>query len=402
MPGKLLLMTLVLAGLVIMPGCWSRKELNEIAVVMAMGIDKYEDGYAVSAQVLNSGETDTKQGNSIGSLPVITYKSVGRTIPDALQRMHSMAPRTLYLAHLRVLIFGEKLARQGIADAIDFIARDYQLRTDFFLLVAKGGNASEMLDVVTPFEYIPANSLYSSILVSHDRWAATGKVTLQKFIIELKRDGSAPVISGVQLKGKQDQGKTVHNIQKINPDTLLQHAGLAVFKKDRLVGWLEEPPSKAVNYVLNEVDSTEGFVECPGEGVVGFQVNRTASLIQVSLNAKGMPEFNVKLKVEADLSTVQCSLNLSLPSSVVDIEKRIEDKFNSNISKYIKSIQVQYGSDVFGFGEALHRQYPKLWKKYRDNWGESFKKMKTHVDTTVAVRRIGSIIQPVDREADEP
>ena len=47
----------------------------------------------------------------MGSLPVVTYKSVGKTIPDALQRMLSMAPRMPYLSHVRVLVFGEDLAR---------------------------------------------------------------------------------------------------------------------------------------------------------------------------------------------------------------------------------------------------------------------------------------------------
>jgi spore germination protein KC len=402
MPQKLLLAALLITGLLITPGCWNRKELNEIAVVMALGIDKSEEGYAVSAQVLNSGETGSNRGSSTGGLPVITYKSAGKTIPDALQRMHGMAPRALYLAHLRVLVFGEKLARQGIGDALDFIARDHQLRNDFFLLVAKDGNASEILEVVTPFEYVPASSLYSSILVSHDRWAATGKVTLQKFIIDLKRDGAEPVISGVRLKGKQRQESSVRNIQKINPETLLQHTGLGVFKKDRLMGWLEEPSSKAVNYVLNQVDSTAGFVECPGKGVVGFQVNQAASSTQVSLDQQGVPEFNVQVKVETNLSTIQCSLDLSKPSAITVIEQRIEDKFNANISKYIKMVQVQYGSDVFGFGEVLHRQYPEIWKKYRNNWGEIFKKMKIHVNAKVAVRRIGSIIQPIDQEMKEP
>lgn len=402
MHGKLLLVALLLVGLAITPGCWSRKELNELAVVMALGIDKHEDGYAISAQVLNSSETGSKHGGSIGSLPVITYKSVGRTIPDALQRMLSMAPRMLYLSHLRVLVFGEELARQGVGDALDFISRNHELRTDFFLLVAKEGEASEMLEVVAPFEPIPANSLYTSILVSHKKWAATGKVTLQQFITELKRGGSDPVLSGVQLNGMQNRGNSVQNVKKIDPDTLLQHAGLAVFKGDRLVGWLKEPPSKAVNYVLNRVDTTAGYVECQGEGVVGFQVNRAISSTRVSLNEDGVPEFNVELEIEADLNALQCPIDLNSPAVITDIERRIKDKFNANIRKHLRNVQQKYGADVFGFGEALHRKYPKTWKKYRENWGESFKRMNIHVSSKVAIRRIGSIVQPLNRQVDEP
>ncbi|ANS74463.1 spore gernimation protein GerC [Paenibacillus yonginensis] len=397
MLGRLLLMTFLLLTVIFTPGCWSRKELNEIAVVMALGIDKVEGGYALSAQVLNSGETDAKRGGNMGSLPVITYHSVGVTIPEALQRMHSQAPRALYLSHLRVLIFGENVARQGLGNALDFIARNYQFRTDFFLLVAKAGNASEILDVVTPFEYIPASSLYSSIVVSHDRWASTGKVTLQEYITAMKLSGSDPILSGVELSGKPNEGKSTDNVKKITPDTLIKHTGLGVFRGDRLVGWLDEGPSKATNYILNEVDHTGGVIEFP-EGIIGFQINQASSDLQVHLNAEGKPEFNVHLKVEADLSTVQFPMNLNQPSKIIQIEKRIEEKYNTLISKAIKKVQVDYGADIFGFGEALHRKYPKKWKEYRGNWDDSFKDVKVSVDTKVAIRRIGSIIQPVTEE----
>lgn len=111
----------------------------------------------------------------MGSLPAVTYKSVGKTIPDALQRMLSMAPRMPYLSHVRVLVFGEDLARSGLSDVLDYISRNHQLRTDFFMLVAKNGKAAEILEVVTPFEYVPANSLYTSILISEKNGRRRGK-----------------------------------------------------------------------------------------------------------------------------------------------------------------------------------------------------------------------------------
>lgn len=137
----------------------------------------------------------------------------------------------LYLSHIRVLVFGEALARSGVSDALDYISRDNQLRTDFYLLVAKNAKASKILEVITPFEHIPANSLYSSILVSHKKWAATGKVTLQQFITELERGGSNPIMSGVQLQGEVQDAETTENVRSISPKALIEHAGIAVFKK---------------------------------------------------------------------------------------------------------------------------------------------------------------------------
>lgn len=36
----------------VLSGCWERKELNEVAFVLGIGIDKAETGYTVSMQVV--------------------------------------------------------------------------------------------------------------------------------------------------------------------------------------------------------------------------------------------------------------------------------------------------------------------------------------------------------------
>ncbi|GIO35936.1 spore germination protein KC [Paenibacillus antibioticophila] len=394
----LLLLVILLA---VLPGCWSKKELNELAIVMAMGIDYDDSDYEVSIQVMKSSELGKSEGGSSDGAPVITYRTSGKTIPDALQRMLSVAPRVPYLSHIRVLIFGESLARSGVSDALDFLSRNQQLRTDFFMLVSKGGKASEILDVVTSFENIPANSLYSSILLSEKKWAVTGRVTLQQFITQMERRGSNPVLPGVQVVGNKKEGESHENKKRVVPMTLLKHVGLAVFNRDRLVGWLGEPLSKSTNYALNEVHTTSGYIEGPEGGIVGFEVKRTKSDIKVKLGEDNVPEFTVKMTMETDLNAVQSTVDLQKSDMVEWINRKIEQKVDSYVTRDLRIIQEKYGTDVFGFGEALHRKYPKLWKKLRDHWDEQFKQCKITVKSKVAVRRIGSIVQPVKREMKE-
>jgi germination protein, Ger(x)C family len=392
----------IIISLVMLPGCWSRKELNELAIVMALGVDLHEKGFMVSAQVMNSGSIGTQKENTFGSLPVVTYKATGATVPDALQRMLSSAPRVMYLSHIRVLVLGEDLARKGISDVLDFAARNHQLRDDFFLLVAKDSTAEEILEIITPFEHIPASSIYSSIMVANKKWAATGRVTLKKFITELERGGSNPILSGVQMRGNVQTGTTVKNIQSTAPKTLLHHAGIAVFKRDRLVGWLNESSSKAVNYLLNDVDSTVGNIPCPGaEGSIGYTIYGANSKYGVKLNGAGKPEFSVQMKIEANISAVQCTIDLSKASNMEEIGHALEDKFNTNLPKHVKEVQKQYGADIFGFGEELHRKYPEVWKKYRENWDETFKTSPVSVNTEVHMRRVGSVVQPLERQMEE-
>ncbi|MED3861593.1 Ger(x)C family spore germination protein, partial [Priestia megaterium] len=69
----LLLMTMV----VLLSSCWSKKELTDLAIVSAVGIDKTKDGYHLTFQIINPGNVAGGiQGGGGGSLsPPITIYS---------------------------------------------------------------------------------------------------------------------------------------------------------------------------------------------------------------------------------------------------------------------------------------------------------------------------------------
>lgn len=383
----------------LLAGCWNRRELNDLAVVVALGIDLEGKDYLISAQVVNPNEVGTLRSSS-GAASVVTYTEKGGSIPDALQRMLSKAPRQLYLSHLRVMVFGESLARRGLIPILDYVARNHELRNDFFMVVAKQSKARDVLSVVSPFEKVPAESLYSSILVSDKKWAATGRITLQHFITVMDRGGSNPVLSGVRVNGDKKKGRSNELLKNVRPETLLLHEGLAVFKKDKLVGWLGENDSKTVNYLLNDVSGTIGQVPCPQghQGFVSVGILSSKSKIDAYTGAEGEPAFNVRMSLEANVDAIQCNLDMADPATITAIEAMLEKQARNYTSRNIREVQNKFGSDIYGFGEALHRQEPKVWASYKANWDDYFKNAKVDVEVAVAVRKIGSIVQPLKKD----
>lgn len=394
-----ILAAVLLLHSVLLAGCWNRRELNELAVVVALGVDMDEKGYTVTAQVVNPSEVNTQLSTS-GSATVVTYTEKGVSIPDALQRMLGKAPRQLYLAHLRVLVFGEQLARKGLIEILDYVSRSHEIRSDFYMLVAKQSKARDILSVLTPFEKIPADSLFSSIKLSDKRWAATGRITLQHFITVLDRGGSNPVLSGVRVSGELSKGRTNELLKDLRPETLLVREGLAVFKKDKLVGWLGEDDSKTVNYMLNQVNGTVAHVPCPDgtKGNISINIVRSKSRIKAKTDGNGEPAFTAQLDLEANINAIQCDMQMNDPSAMTSIEKELEKLAWHNTLVNIREVQSKYGSDIYGFGEALHRQKPKLWKAYKNDWDRYFRKAPIDVEVKVAIRKVGSIIQPLVKD----
>ena len=67
----------------------------------------------------------------------------------------------------------------------------------------------------------------------------------------------------------------------------------------------------------------------------------------------------------------------------------------------IKKVQEDYQSDIFGFGEVIHRANPKAWKQLESNWDQEFSTLEVSVKVDAKIRRVGTIIESFQKETEE-
>ncbi|WP_379139675.1 Ger(x)C family spore germination protein [Paenibacillus sp. sgz500992] len=374
----------------LLTGCWNRKELNELAIAVGMGIDKQGDQFRVSVQVVDPGEVSTKKGVG-GRAPATLYTSEADTLFEAVRKLTTLSPRKIYFSHLRICVIGESMATEGIAKALDFLSRDHEFRSDFYLVVTKRSSAEDTLKIMTPLDPIPADKLFSSLESSEKSWSPSATVTLDQFIADLTSEGKQPILTGLQIVGDQESGETKKNVEMISPHTRLQYSGLAVFKKDRLIGWLNESESKGYNFILSKVKSSVGFVTCPKGGKVVMEIIRTHASMKGYIY-RGEPRINIHLKIEANVGEVECSeLDLTKTNTIYDLQKKSEEKIAGVMESAIKKAQKSYKADIFGFGEALHRSNPRAWKSLKQNWdNEYFAELPVNIKVDFKIRRLGT------------
>jgi spore germination protein KC len=374
----------------ILTGCWSSKELSELMIVTGMGIDKNSDKgeYVVTLQIINPGEIASQTKTE--RLEVTTYQTSGKSIYEVMRRISTEVPRRMYLSHIQLVIFGEELAKEGIGKTLDFISRNHEFRTDFFILVSKNSKAEAVLNVLTPTEASPSVSLYSSINMAEKVWAPTKGVHLDELLSTLFSDGKNPVLTGVMVSGDQDLGDEVVSLEQIKPAAVTKIIGFAGFKKDKLTGWLNEKESKGYNYIINNIKSTVGSIPCESEGTIALEVKKSKSKIKSSMK-NGKPSITIETEIEANLGEIQCDMDLLNPKTIEKIEseaeKQVQDLMEDSISKAKKDLK----SDIFGFGETIHRQHPKAWKKLKGNWDETFLDLDVSYKINYEIRRIGTI-----------
>lgn len=383
---------------IFLSGCWSSKEVTDLSIAMGLGIDKDEEGYSVTVQLINPSDISTQIPSTRTGVTI--YKSTGKTIFETLRKLTKKSPRKIYLSHLQTIVFGEDFAKEGISNALDFFSRDHELRTDFYMLVAKDSKAEDVLKVLTPLEKIPALNMYKSLEMSEKAWAETYHVELDDLISTLLSDGKNPVLTGINLTGDLSRGTSKENVERIQSLATTSIDNIAVFKEDKLVGWLSSDESKGYNYIDDNINSTIINVPCSKEEVISVEIIRSKTKVKGSVE-EGKPQIDIEVKSEANIGSVECDIKLLETENVYDLEKKVEQKIKEQMEKVLKVAQKKYKSDIFGFGEAIHREDPKAWKELKKDWNEKFSNMSVNIDVDLKLRRLGTVNESFQSKAKE-
>lgn len=384
----------------LLTGCWDRREVNDLAIAVAIGIDKNEDkGYTISAQVLNPSEiaASASGGGSAYDTPVTTYTTSGEILFEALRKLTQQVPRKIYLSHIRLIVIGEEVAKEDVYTSLDFLSRDPEMRTDFYMIVSKDCKAEDVLKVLTKIEKIPANKLFDSLETSSETWAATSKVKLNEFIDCIVGEGIQPVLTAVTILGDVKGGAELEKVQSIDLKSVLYFDGLAAFKKNKLVGWLNPDESKGLNYAQGKVKNSIIVIEKDGEKVGIELVNSKAEIIP-HLHGNQPPSIEVKISGEANLAETNTKLELTNDHVFSELEEKTNEDIKDKITKAIDKAQNEYQSDIFGFGEHIHKKEPKEWKKIKKDWPELFPGIQIEVKVDIHIRRVGTITNPFYNE----
>ncbi|MFJ5788589.1 Ger(x)C family spore germination protein [Lysinibacillus sp. NPDC093197] len=379
----LLILTLLLSG------CWSKRELNELAIVVALGIDKIDDEYEVSIQVVDTSEISSKQPSS-GRSPVVTYHAKGKSVFEAIRRMTTLTPRRPYFSHLQMVVIGEKLAEVGINEPLDFIARDHEFRNDFDVIISHGSTAKEVLNVLTPIEKMPANKLLNSIKVSEKAWGSTLSVTTDELLNTLSSKEKSAVLTAVEIQGDTKLGIDQTNVERIKTPVILKYAGIAVFKEDRLEGMLSEEESISFNFLNNKIGSTIVVLACPNKGDLSTEITQSKAKIKGAFE-KGVPKISIKIDVTQNIGEVNCAINLTQNKTIRYINKKTAEQIKEQTKKTLDIIQKNYKLDILGFGEALNREDPKKWKEIQKEWSTIYPEVAVDIKVNIITQGLGTI-----------
>ncbi|MDQ6419526.1 Ger(x)C family spore germination protein [Paenibacillus sp. LHD-117] len=385
----------VCAGLILfmLTGCWNYREMNDLSLALAEGVDKVpgKKEYRFSFQLVNAQEIAGLK--AAGNTPVVVYSGTGKTLLEAVRKASKLVPRRITGQHLRVLVIGEELAKESIGEVFDLMERDPEPRMTTRVFIAKRTTAESILRTVTPLELIPANALLGKLKVSGKVLGEGFETEITDIIRGLMSKEKSTVISGIKLTGSIQTGQGVNNLKRTTPPSQLLASGMALFKDGKLAGWANGDAARGITWLNNKIKSTVVNVDCEDiSDAVAIELLHS----KIKLNARlagERPEMNIHIHQVGFIEEAMCSVDLSKSATIRDFEQKWNEETSRIVLAGVKKAQ-ELKTDVVGFGEALERSNPKVWKTMEEDWANIFPSCKVEIEVDSSIRRTGMVARP--------
>ncbi|MGC5774518.1 Ger(x)C family spore germination protein [Paenibacillus pabuli] len=383
---------LLLCSLLI-SGCWDRKEINDLAFVIGIALDKEDGNYRSSLQIALPGQSGAAGstgggGGTSGDKSWFMLSNTAKTLHGTTLEGQKELSRVIYYAHRRTLLIGEELAREGVAPMLDLLTR-YPLNRLSALPVVTRGPAHEVLDTDAPIEKFPSEMVRELCFLN----MRTPR-SLKTFTDAILSEGVDPFLPIATM---------VNNVPKGWKDTKtnIKLDGLAIFKKDKLIGMIEKAPADALILAMGEANAPEIMVKAPrGEGELFIKLNENNSSYQPHIKNG---EVTVKIRMYAKGVMVDNESNYGdlRETEITSLNEAVRQKIKEDIEEGVRLVQKKYKADILGLGRSIHQHLPKEWDKIKDRWNEIYPNVEVTVEPHVILENVGIINKPIGLSEEE-
>lgn len=401
---------IILLTVIMLTGCSRSAEPNELAYIVAIGIDKgeKEQTYDVTLQIANpmaiSGGSN-EEGGEGGKKTVSNLTVTASTIFTAVNIANHLYSKELSLAHTKLIVFSEDIAKEeGLTSFSETIARSEEIRPNTFMSVVKG-KAKEYLGEIKPTNEVNPVQYYEVIYESDDN-GFIAKNPCQKFYayeMSPERENVLPLSAVV--KENEEKGTQKVNYDgfefgfqdykageiKVDGDIKTQTCGMAIFKDGKMIseaGAVETELYNILtgNYIKSEI--TYYDKNDPETPVAVVQSQQRMPDIKVNIDTT-RPKIKVKLYLEADLRTV--SDEYIVEQEMDSFEQQVQEEIKISAEKFLQKTATEYKSDIVGFGRFIKHNFKSFEEFEQYAWQEKYPYSEFEVEVDFHLRRSGLI-----------
>ncbi|MGG0722584.1 Ger(x)C family spore germination protein [Bacillus mycoides] len=375
--------------LLLLTGCWSSHEIEELGFAVGLAIDKGKEtkiekeieekggGYKKKNLITTTYQFVKAQSSSDGGKGGVSqqkaYMNVAETSDSLHQSIREVAlrrQRPIIFHHTKVIVVSESIARTyNLTQLLDIYVRDNEMRPSCFIMVSKG--------------------LASDVLKSKE----SGEIPAFRLIeIEDNQYRSSRILPPMplaKLPGKVKSGASflLPNVISINGE--VKYVGAAVMKGStkKLRGFLNENELEGLMWITAKGKSglVKSYDKKTGK-LVMYEVKTMKSKITPHVKGDKI-SFDVNVQSVGRLSESWAESEGAFKNAFL---KRVEQEVKRLVHRTLQKIQKEYKTDVAGFSTSLKIEYPKVWKKVEKDWDKVFSKTPIKYNVKLTIEDYGT------------
>lgn len=353
-------------------GCWNYISLSEIDIVTGLALDLDEDTkeYKVTYEIIDN------KNLSDDAMKTTYISSSAPTIFDAVRKTKRLLSNKLYGGNMESVIISKKIAKTGIMDLLENFLRDGEPRETLTIIVSQEETAEELLKANAVDSNVISYEINDAIEEDAKVTASTVYTPLYIAYTAIKEEGNTLLLPAISLK-------------HYDGDDFCELNGIAVFKEDKLTGFLSPEDSKWLLFIKNLIKG----------GVLTFNYGEENDFITVQIrdsDTKHHTSINndtlvLSLNVSTNINTVEINSKTDLVKidTRKDLEQSVSDYIKNSIIKFYNKIKSDFGYDIFGLGNNLRKFNKSSWDKSKENWDDLFLNSCLNIDCNVTILNSG-------------
>ncbi len=410
---------IVILQCIILTGCFDKREPDDMAYPIALGFDKGSTNelrmtMQIAVPTNIAGGESGGGGDGESSSTVIAVETP--SIYSGLNMLNSFISKQINLSHIKVIVFSQEIAQEGISKYLHAMIRNREFRPNVSIIVSRC-SAEEFIDAVKPkLETNPAK-YYELLLDAYQYTGFTTDTQLIDFYNKSERSSIQPVavLADVSKYKSSDEFDLSSSTYKEKGRSFplegdfkagdlpklgglnIEIMGLAIFDGGKMVGELDGEETSYNLMVEGKFNSMYFTMPDPikKDDLVVLQLRRSR-LTEKKVEMIGdKPKLIVKVHLEGDILSVQSGINYESGENVKLLQSATEAYIKDGIIKYLDKSTKVFKTDTNGFGNKVKGKF-LTWQEWQEfDWLSKYKEATYDVEVDVAIRRPGLIVRTV-------
>ncbi len=339
---KKLVLGIFLAASMLLPGCFSYKDINRMAFVTAIIIDVNEKGDpAVYAEVFRPYRSES---DASGKGQRLVYHADGENLDEALRIMQLGSSQRLNFTQNKAIIFTKRATEKGIDFFIDFLNRNQEFLLRQFMFVIDTDPAKFMESELSEEPYI--GIFLSDICLTRENYAKLHIIRIDEYLTE-------------RLVGSEVSLIPFINVNNTTFDNRVSLSGAVVIQNDKFKCMVEVGETREYNIMMNIAH--KGILDIKYDDTdnhMAFEILKNKVTTHLTYDGK-IITLRKKINLQLSFGETQKALHLNSAATRESIKAAVEQRMKFEMETLFEKWKTK-GVDIFDIKRQFDRIYPNV------------------------------------------